>query len=128
MRRTAVGLGVFAILRLADINGQAADILNNWLPATRALGELSGKTERFRIAEANNVMARTPDERERLEKNMNDALAMRDKAWSAYEPLIAPGAERQLSGRFIREVRLSPSQQPDLAHLALGSGGGAQKE
>jgi methyl-accepting chemotaxis protein len=98
-----VGLGVFAILRLAAVNYQAADIRDSWLPGTRALGELSGKTERFRIAEANFVMARNPEERARMEKNMRDAMAGRDQAWAQYEPLITAGAERQLADSYARE-------------------------
>jgi len=41
-----MALGLFAILRLADVNDQAADIRNNWLPSTRTLGELVERTPR----------------------------------------------------------------------------------
>src|SRR5260370_32652876 len=97
-----MGLGVFAILRLAAVNDQAAEIRDNWLPATRALGELSGKTERYRIAEAGYVMSRTAEHIAVAERNISAAMEARDKAWAAYEPLIAPGAERQLADAFLR--------------------------
>ncbi|WP_051383451.1 methyl-accepting chemotaxis protein [Bradyrhizobium sp. WSM3983] len=93
-------LGTFAILRLAAVNGEAEQVRQNWLPSTRALGELSGKTERYRIAEANWLMTRAED-RAWAEKNMRAALEMRDKAWAAYEHLVSPGEERQIADEFL---------------------------
>ena len=95
-------LGVFAIVRLAAVNEEAAQVRTNWLPGTRALGELSGKTERYRIAEANWLMTQ-PEARPDAEKKMQAALAMRDKAWAAYDPLILPGEERRLADQFVAE-------------------------
>ncbi|MDB5367914.1 MAG: methyl-accepting chemotaxis protein [Rhodospirillales bacterium] len=91
-----IALGVFAVLRLAGVNAEAADIRDNWLPGTRALAELSGKTERFRIAEANYVMGKQADKKD-LEQKMNTALAGREAAWSAYQPLVTPGEEGKLA-------------------------------
>ncbi|MDB5405918.1 MAG: putative methyl-accepting chemotaxis protein [Rhodospirillales bacterium] len=112
-----VGLGVFAILRLAAVNEQAADIRDNWLPGTYALGDLAGKTERYRLAEANYVMARSPEERQRLEKNLLDAGDLRNKAWTVYEPLITPGVERQLVDAYLRHWAIYLEAQQKLRSL-----------
>jgi methyl-accepting chemotaxis protein len=95
-------LGVFAIWRLAAVNDKAAEIRINWLPSTRAVGELSGKTERFRIAEANWVMV-SQEDKAAAEQKMRSALAMRDKAWAGYEPLISTDEERRLANQFVAE-------------------------
>jgi methyl-accepting chemotaxis protein len=98
----SIALGVFALLRLAAVNEEAAKIRSNWLPSTRALSELSGRTERFRIAEATLLMTRS-DDKVRAEQSMLTSLSMRDKAWAAYEPLIAPGEERRIVDQLASE-------------------------
>ena len=95
-------LGLFAVARLAAVNDQAADIRTNWLPTTRALGELSGKTERFRISEANWIMM-GQENKATVEANMRKALGMRDKAWAAYEPMITSVEERGLANQIAAE-------------------------
>jgi hypothetical protein len=103
MLAVTVGLGIFANLRLAAVNDQAADIRDNWLPGTRALGALSVDTERYRIAEANYVMSPTAELLAVAVRNLRFTLDMRDKAWAAYEPLISPGTERERADEFLRQ-------------------------
>lgn len=113
-------LGAFAIVRLAAVNEEAAQVRENWLPSTRALGELSGKTERYRIAEANWVMSRAEGKLV-AEKNMRAALEMRNKAWAEYERMITPGEERRLVDQLIAEWR-SYMQAHDKLEALVRSG------
>jgi methyl-accepting chemotaxis protein len=76
MLAVTVGLGIFADLRLAAVNDQAADIRDNWLPGTRALSELSVDTERYRIAEAIYVMSPTAELLAVAERNLRMANAV----------------------------------------------------
>ena len=101
-----VGLGTFAILRLSAVNDQAAVIRDHWLPSTSALGDFFILTERVRLGEAAYVMAKTPEEKKTFEKFVIDAFAVRDRAWSAYEPQITSDAERQLADVVLREWRV----------------------
>ena len=96
------GLGLFGVQRLAAVNDQAAEIRNNWLPSTQWVGKLAEATERCRAADANYALSSTPEQRSAAEKRMAVATEMRDKAWAAYEPLIASGAERQLADAYVR--------------------------
>ena len=97
-----IGLGLFAIQRLAAVNDQAAEIRDDYLPSTRALGDLMERTESSRIAEAYYVGSPTAEERAAAAKNLAAALEAREKSWTAYEPLISPGAERELADRLAR--------------------------
>jgi methyl-accepting chemotaxis protein len=112
-------LGVFAISRLAAVNDKAAEIRVNWLPSTYALGELSGKTERFRVAEANWVMVPQEDKAP-AEQKMRNALAMRDKAWATYEVLISSDEERRLVNQLIAEWTGYMRQHDKLETLVRG--------
>ena len=44
------GLGLFAIGRLSAVNTAAADIRENWLPSTRALGKVAQIAERVLLS------------------------------------------------------------------------------
>jgi methyl-accepting chemotaxis protein len=112
-----VALGGFAIERLAAVNEEASQIRDNWLPSTRALGELSGKSERYRVAQANYVMADTPELQARGEKLVSEALAMRDSAWATYGKLVTAGAERALAETIQREWQLYMQEQEKLRAL-----------
>ena len=96
-------LGGFAILRLAAVNDQADEIRSKWLPATRALAEVSGKTERYRIAQANIMLAHTPEERDVAVKAAATTMGTRVAAWEAYKPFITTADEREIAGRLESE-------------------------
>jgi methyl-accepting chemotaxis protein len=127
MLAVTVGLGIFANLRLAAVNEQAADIRDNWLSGTRALGELSVDTERYRIAEANYVMAPTAELLAVAERNLRFTLGVRDKAWAAYEPLISSGTEHERADEFLRQWRRLPRgrQEGSIARGGRQAGRGA---
>jgi methyl-accepting chemotaxis protein len=54
---TTLLLGGFATDRLATVNGSAAEVRDNWLPATGWLGDISKHTERYRQLQASHIMA-----------------------------------------------------------------------
>jgi methyl-accepting chemotaxis protein len=96
-----VGLGLFAKARIGEVNEEAVDIRNNWLPATRDLGTLASVTERIRSNQAVQLLASTPDEAARLRDRMPAILAARDAAWKHYEPTVTPGEERRLADAYL---------------------------
>ncbi len=111
-------LGLTALLRLGDLNDAAADIRENWLPATADLGKLAAATERYRIAEANVVMggaAALVTSQQRLQV----ANAARAAAWSAYEPRITPGQERQIADRYLAAAKAYVADGDRLQGLIL---------
>ena len=98
-----MALGVFALLRLSAVNDQATNIRDNWLPGTRALGDISGATERVRIVEATYSLASSAEQAATEERSVATAIDARDKAWAAYEPTIDPGTERQIADEIQRD-------------------------
>jgi methyl-accepting chemotaxis protein len=106
-----VALGVYGIDRLADVNASAAEIRDNWLPATHDLGVIGLNGEQFRARQGALMMARTDQERANAESQMKDTLDNWEAAWRTYEPTVVPGEERQLvdewSAAWKQEVALS---------------------
>jgi methyl-accepting chemotaxis protein len=93
-------LGLFALQRMSMINDSAADMRDNWLPATRALGDYQFRTLRYRLRAGTLLMSDTPERRAADLKMLAEYLADADKAWAVYEPTITPGAERQLADQI----------------------------
>src|ERR1700712_4634 len=52
-----LGLGLFAMQRLAQVNAASSDIANNWLPSTYLLGDVSMSYERLRSRQAQLLLA-----------------------------------------------------------------------
>jgi methyl-accepting chemotaxis protein len=92
-------LGLFAVRELWSVNSNAADIRDNWLPATRVLGELNYAVTRVRSAQSTSLMQDPSPKQEKqvvrahaLEKNVQAAL---DK----YIPMISSDEERAVANR-----------------------------
>ena len=98
-----LSLGVFALTRLAAVNDAAAEIRDNWLPATGSLGNLAATTERVRITQSAPIMATTDEDLRNAETRFKNALTARDDAWKAYAATITDGKERELADQLQKE-------------------------
>jgi methyl-accepting chemotaxis protein len=90
---TALALGGFAIDRLATVNGSAAEVRDNWLPATGWLGEISTSLERYRQLQASHVMATAAADKDREESALKETLQAFEKTWRLYEPTVTTPTE-----------------------------------
>ena len=98
-----LALGLFAIDRLGAVNETAAEIRDNWLQATKYLGDLATTAEQIRVYEASHTMARTKDDEAGVEQRLADAYRAWEKTWKGYEPTVEPGEERQLVNQLTPE-------------------------
>ncbi|MDB5875793.1 MAG: methyl-accepting chemotaxis sensory transducer, partial [Ramlibacter sp.] len=93
-------LGAFAIDRLAAINGSAAEVRDNWLPATGWLGAMAKNVERYRQLQAVHVMAGTETEKDKAGGDIRTAFEGFDKVWKLYEPTVTTTAEIAIVAEF----------------------------
>ena len=91
-----VGLGVYAIVTLNAVNAAAAEIRDDYLPSTRALGDVVYKLMRFRMLESTTLVTEGTDARASELARLQDARTAVDKALGTYEPLVDAGEERRL--------------------------------
>jgi methyl-accepting chemotaxis protein len=96
----SVGLGLFALQRLSAVNDHAAQIRDNWLPASRALGDYSFHTMRFRQAEAAAILAETPQQAEKEIATLTDVAGSARKVWDFYWGTVTPGEEQRLADQI----------------------------
>ena len=95
-----LALGLFSIERLGAVNAAAAEVRDVWLPSTRSLGRFAKLAERYRLVESKYVAATTDEERADDMGWLRQTLDLAEQARASYEPLIAPGQERQLADRL----------------------------
>src|SRR5689334_9085680 len=89
----ALGLGAFAVDRLGSVNDSAAEIRDNWLPATGWLGSLSKSAEQVRQRQGQLVLSSSASEAARSEGLIGETLQDFDQVWRKYEPTVATSAE-----------------------------------
>jgi methyl-accepting chemotaxis protein len=90
---TALALGGFAVDRLAKVNGAAAELRDNWLPATGWLGVMAKSLERYRLLQAAHIMATNAPDKEREEASIRESLQLFEKTWRLYEPTVTMPTE-----------------------------------
>jgi methyl-accepting chemotaxis protein len=91
------GLGAFSIERLSAVNTKAADIRDNWMPATVVLGMVWHDTMRYRQIEATALLAPTPELREKELKTLPVLMAAVAKELKDAEPLATNSDEQRLT-------------------------------
>ncbi|MGJ5010408.1 methyl-accepting chemotaxis protein [Bradyrhizobium oligotrophicum] len=97
---TAMGLGGFSIDRLGSVNGSAAEVRDNWLPATGWLGTISKSIEQYRARQGQFLLATTADEKAIQERQIAESLELFDKTWRLYEPTVTTSEEKALVAAF----------------------------
>ncbi|XUM23147.1 methyl-accepting chemotaxis protein [Bradyrhizobium oligotrophicum S58] len=97
---TAIGLGGFAIDRIATVNGSAAEVRDNWLPATGWLGTLAKEIEQYRGRQGQFLLAATAEAKSEQERLISESLEHFDHTWRLYEPTVTTAEEKALVAAF----------------------------
>jgi methyl-accepting chemotaxis protein len=108
-----LGLGVFAIDRLSNVNQQAAEIRDSWLPSVKHIGALRAAFDSYRILEGAHIASQTPEDMKIEEDTLQVMLNDLEKAKQAYTAVLTPGWETENYRKFVTlwESYLSISQQ-----------------
>jgi methyl-accepting chemotaxis protein len=98
------GLGLFAVQCLSRVNDGAVTVTDNYLVATRALGDFSSATVRYRQVQGSIALAPTPEAAEHETQHLaTDILPEVNAGLAMYEPTIDPGVEREYFNKFNQE-------------------------
>src|ERR1700722_301124 len=95
-----VVLGLFSIMRLHGFDKVSSDIVDLWLPNTRALGDLNNFTSDFRAAEGSSLLATRPTDITTIEREMVELDTAIAEADARYERIRHDAAETALYARF----------------------------
>ncbi len=110
-----VGLGLFTMDQLADVDAAAKEVRNGALPSTRILGHVAQLIERLRSYQGLYFLADSDEER--LARTVKTAATVEDlrAALRSYAPLVSPGEERQLAEAMTRTWEVYQAQSAQLA-------------
>jgi methyl-accepting chemotaxis protein len=96
------GLGYIADRGMGDINGAAAEVRDNWLPATRMLGKIAQSSERSRSLAGSIILSEPGEALTREWGRLATALGEVETARQEYERAVTPGVERGLADDVAR--------------------------
>ncbi len=98
-----IGLGLFSIERLRDVNRVADEIRSRWLQDVALIGDLNNYMSDYRAAEGTHLLSRTRDEESASEREVAELRTRVARAQSAYESLVHEPSERLLYEEFARQ-------------------------
>ena len=93
-------MGALNIRQMYTINSATVDIVNNWLPSVRVLGELRAATITYRAIVRSHLLATDEAGKQLQEDLLAKWITNTDKARRAYEPLVTSAEERVLYDEF----------------------------
>jgi methyl-accepting chemotaxis protein len=93
-------MGALNIRQMYTINSATVDIVNNWLPSVRVLGELRAATITYRAIVRSHLLATDEAGKQLQEDLLAKWITNTDKARKAYEPLVTSAEERVLYDEF----------------------------
>ncbi|TPG44314.1 HAMP domain-containing protein [Roseomonas nepalensis] len=114
-------MGGFAALQLRDVNNGAAELRDNWLPATAALGRMTEAMTRGRQVQAATFLATRPEDQARYARTRANNQDSIETAWRAYAATVVLPEERRLADAIV-EARQRYEALSERA-LALHRGG-----
>src|ERR1700734_592369 len=98
-----IGLGVFSMERLSDVNRVSDEIRNQWLQDVRLIGDLNNYMSDYRTAEGTHLLSHSPAELVAIEKEISSLNDQVTNAQRAYVSLEHEEPEWRLYEEFARE-------------------------
>ncbi|MCK1285646.1 MCP four helix bundle domain-containing protein [Bradyrhizobium sp. 44] len=107
-----------ALSRAAALNANAEDLATNWLPATKALGDVKYWSTRGRVAGSRLIVTTDPLQRRTTEGQLSQYMANAEKAAKVYEATIVSPQERALWDKFQQKSGFYKNEQDRILMLA----------
>ncbi len=100
-----VGLGIFSIERLRDVNRVSDEIRSRWLQDVGLIGDLNNYMSDYRTAESTHLLSRTRAEEAATERDLLQLRSRVAHAQNAYESLAHDAAELGIYDAFATQWR-----------------------
>ena len=98
-----IGLGVFSMQRLSDVNRVSDEIRNQWLQDIRLIGDLNNYMSDYRTGEGTHLLSNSAPELAASEKEIAELDSQVTRAQRSYEGLPHEALEQRLYDEFARE-------------------------
>ncbi|WP_241688383.1 methyl-accepting chemotaxis protein [Pseudoxanthomonas composti] len=95
-----LGMGIFASVKLAQVNQSSTDLAENWMPSIRYIQQMNTNASDLRVAELQHVISEDPQDMARFEQVMQRILADYGDNRDHYVNLISSPEERAMYQDF----------------------------
>ncbi len=96
------GMGLLAVRNMQAINANTVDVVGNWLPSVRVLGELRAGVITYRTMVREHMLAETSEDKQAAEKILATTVESNTKIRAEYEKLITSTEERALYNEWVQ--------------------------
>ncbi len=96
------GMGLLAVRNMRAINAHTVDIDSNWLPGVRVLGDLRAGLVSYRALVREHMLAETAQDKQAVEKIMDEVIQSNLKIRQSYELLISTPEERAIYKEWVQ--------------------------
>jgi methyl-accepting chemotaxis protein len=119
------GMGLLAVVKMLDINANAEDIQQNWLPSVRALGDVKSGTMTYRTTVRAHMLGETAADKEAMDKRLATTVDQIAKYRKTYESHISSNDERALYDEWSRKwdkYITGAKQVVEISRASVGKG------
>ncbi|MDR3528084.1 MAG: methyl-accepting chemotaxis protein [Rhizomicrobium sp.] len=95
-----IALGLFATLRLSDLNDNADEMASHWVPAMKVLSEFQYNSTRFRSYSSSYLLPGSDKEHDNTLGLLKKSEEASDKALADFAALASTDQDRQLSAKL----------------------------
>jgi len=89
-------IGMFAMMKIGEVNQLSSEIRSRTLPATQLIGDLHAYTSQYRIQQSGHISAPTPEAKAKSEKMLKNASNAISGMMDDYEPLLLTDEQKAL--------------------------------
>ncbi|CAH0495635.1 methyl-accepting chemotaxis protein [Novosphingobium sp. CECT 9465] len=113
------GMGLFAIIKIGEVNAIAAEQRDRWMPAAATLGDIHAYTSQYRLKQDEMFDAPSPEAVARSQKLLKNARVAIDGGLSDYEKLASTPEQKTALGAIREAWNTSIGQDDQMQSLAL---------
>jgi methyl-accepting chemotaxis protein len=97
------GMGLLAVKNMRAINANTVDIVTNWMPSVKVLGDLRAGVITYRNVIREHMLAETVEEKQTAEKTLATVVEGNNKIRASYETMIVNAEERALYNQWVEK-------------------------
>ena len=116
-------LGLTGIRNMQEINANASDLQNHWLPSVRTLGDLRSGLLTYRGLVRQHMLSETAEDKQAAEKNLVAIRERNAELRTQYEKMISSPAERALYQEWLPLMQSYESGIEEVIALSRASVG-----
>ena len=97
---TTLALGIFAVLQLANMNTQATELTDRWVPAIKSLAQFQYNSTRFRSYSSSYLLPGSEAEHENTLKLLKKAETAADEGLAQFTARATTDEDRQIAAKL----------------------------